>query len=274
VLPWLDGLGFDAEDSLALAGPAYASSPPHGTEVLTVAVVRLPRISNFTDVEALACEPGVVVRYVTTPAEAAGADLLVLPGTRSTVADLAWLRATGLADVIGSRAAAGRPVLAICGGFQMIGRSIADDVESRAGSVPGLGVLPVTTRFAAEKTLARPRGRAYGQDVAAYEIHHGQVAVAGGEPWLDGCRVGATYGTLWHGALANDGFRRAFLAEVAALGGRTGFVVAPDTDVAALRESRLDRLADAIGEHVDTGAIERLVEHGPTPGLPFVPPGA
>ncbi len=274
VLPWLDGLAFDAEDSLALGGPVHALSPPVGNDVLRVAVCRLPRISNFTDVEALACEPGVVVRYVTSPAEAADADLLVIPGTRATVADLGWLRSCGLADAVLQRVAAARPVLGICGGFQLLGTSIEDTVESRAGAVAGLGVLPVRTRFAAAKTLGRPKGTAYGQDVSAYEIHHGVVRVEGGEAWLDGCRVGATYGTSWHGALENDGFRRAFLRDVAARAGRTGFEPAPATDVAALREGRLDRLADAIEEHLDTGALLRLIERGAPAGLPFVPPGA
>jgi adenosylcobyric acid synthase len=94
------------------------------------------------------------------------------------------------------------------------------------------------------------------------------------EPFLDGCRVGAVRGTTWHGALENDEFRRALLSEVAREAGRDGFVPAPDTSFAALREARLDRLAAAVEAHLDTGAIARLIESGATPGLPFVPPGA
>jgi len=146
-------------------------------------------------------------------------------------------------------------------------------VESRAGTVPGLGLLPVRTRFAQEKTLARPVGEAYGETVAGYEIHHGVVGVDGGEPFLDGCRAGSVWGTTWHGALENDGFRRAFLREVAALAGRS-FTPAPDTCFAAAREQRLDRLGDLIAEHADTGALLRLIEGGVPQGLPFVPPGA
>jgi adenosylcobyric acid synthase len=274
VLPWLDGMAFDVEDSLALDGPAHAVAPPIGADLLRVGVVRLPRISNFTDVEALAGEPGVSVRYVTTPVEAADVDLLVVPGSRATVSDLGWLRARGLDEVVRRRAAAGRPVLAICGGFQMLGTAVVDDVESRQGAVEGIGVLPVRTTFAPGKTLARPHGRAYGEEVTAYEIHHGVVTVEGGEPFLDGCRVRATWGTLWHGALENDGFRRAFLRDVAARAGRTGFVVADDTSFTRLRDERLDRLSDAVDEHLDTAAISALIERGPSPALPFVPPGA
>ncbi|MEU4829421.1 cobyric acid synthase [Streptosporangium sp. NPDC023615] len=268
VLPWLDGLWLDVEDSLALENrPAIGTRAPHGRQTLRVAVVRLPRISNFTDVDALAAEPGVTVRFVTSPGELEDADLVVLPGSRATVSDLAWLRATGLAGAL-----PGRVVLGICGGYQMLARSIRDDVESGAGAVEGLGLLPATVEFARDKTLGRPVGSAYGHRVEAYEIHHGTVTTDGGEPFLDGCRSGTVWGTTWHGALENDGFRRAFLADVAALSGRD-FVPAPDVSFAALREERLDALGDLIERNVDTGALLRLLEGGAPPGLPTLPPG-
>ncbi len=265
VLPWQDGLWLDAEDSLALDGRAA----PAAGGVLRVAVVRLPRISNFTDVDALACEPGVRVRFVTTPGECDDADLIVLPGSRATVPDLAWLRRTGLADVVTSGS---RPVLGICGGYQMLARTIRDDVESGAGLVDGLGLLPADVVFAPEKILGRPVGTAYGCRVAAYEIHHG-VVTHDGEPFLDGCRAGAVWGTTWHGALENDDFRRAFLADVAAAAGRD-FTPDPATSFAALREAHLDRLGDLVERHTDTGALLRLIEDGAPPGLPPLPPGA
>ena len=126
--------------------------------MLRVSVVRLPRISNFTDIDALAAEPGVLVRFARAAAELADADLVVLPGTRATVADLAWLREHGMAEMIAARAAKGRPVLGICGGYQMLGREIDDEVESGAGRVAGLGVLPVRVTFGARKRLGRPAG--------------------------------------------------------------------------------------------------------------------
>jgi adenosylcobyric acid synthase len=240
--------------------------------VLRVSVVRLPRISNFTDADALAAEPGVLVRFATTPAELADADLVVLPGTRATVADLAWLREQGLAETITARAAKGLPLLGICGGYQMLGREIDDPIESGAGRVTGLGVLPVRVAFTAEKQLGRPAGTAYGACVSGYEIHHGIVTPdPGAEPFLDGCRSGSVWGTGWHGALENDAFRRAFLTEVAALAGR-GFIVAPDTDFAALRQARLDLLGDLVADHLDTEALRRLISDGPPPGLPVIPP--
>jgi len=275
VLPWQEGLWLDAEDSLNLparqAPHAYSTVVDYGS-ALRVAVVGLPRISNFTDVDALAAEPGVLVRFATSPADLADADLVVLPGSRATVSDLAWLRDRGLAAAITERARAGRPVLGICGGYQMLAGRIEDEVESRRGAVDGLGLLPVRVRFGADKILGRPRGSALGAPVAGYEIHHGVAEITepagqGTEPFLDGCRRGPVWGTSWHGALENDAFRRAFLAEVAALAGRD-FTPAPGTSFAAIREARLDVLADLVAAHLDTAALSRLIEDGPVPGLP------
>ncbi|MET9877912.1 cobyric acid synthase [Actinacidiphila glaucinigra] len=278
VLPFRHGLGIDEEDGLrmSLRGSVRESdtAPPHGEDVLRVAVAAVPLMSNFTDVDALAAEPGVLVRFVDRPEELADADLVVLPGTRGTVRALEWLHRRGLADAVVRRAAEGRPVLGICGGFQMLAETIEDDVESRAGTVPGLGLLPARIRFATEKTLARPSGKAYGEPVEGYEIHHGVADVRGGdEPFLDGCRSGAVWGTHWHGSLESDGFRRAFLRRVAQAAGRR-FVPAPGTAFGTLREEQLDLLGDLIEEHADTGALLRLIEQGPPAGLPFVPPGA
>ncbi|MBJ7453151.1 MAG: cobyric acid synthase CobQ, partial [Blastococcus sp.] len=158
--------------------------------------------------------------------------------------------------------------------FQMLARTIHDDVESRAGVVPGLGLLPTEVRFAPEKTLGRPSGSALGEPVTGYEIHHGVATLDdGAEPFLDGARAGSVFGTTWHGALENDGFRRAFLCEAAALTGRR-FVPAPGTDFAGIREARLDRLGDLVAEHADTDALWRLIEQGPPAGLPLLPPGS
>jgi len=282
-VPYLTGIGLDAEDAVAVGryGDGGAA-PPHGADVLRVAVVKLPRISNFTDVDALAVEPGVVIRFVSTVAELADADLVVLPGTRATVADLGWLRSRALDAALVRRAAQGRPVLGICGGYQMLGTAIHDGVESAAARVAGLGLLPVTTRFARDKTLGRPAGYAFGQPVTGYEIHHGLVEVHGGTGWftgradggaaLDGCQAGAVRGTLWHGAFENDAFRRAYLSETARLAGRR-FRAAPGVSFAAARQAQFDTLADAVARHLDTGALLRLIEHGPPPGLRVLPPG-
>ncbi|WP_327391909.1 cobyric acid synthase [Streptomyces sp. NBC_01186] len=277
VLPFQHGLGIDEEDGLRLSLRGTVreaeSAPPHGGDVLRVAVLPVPLMSNFTDVDALAAEPGVVVRFSDRPEELADADLVVVPGTRGTVKALGWLRERGLAGALARRAAEGRPVLGICGGYQLLGERIEDEVESRAGTVEGLGLLPVHVRFHQEKTLARPEGTALGERAEGYEIHHGVAEVSGGTPFLDGCRFGAVWGTHWHGSLESDGFRRAFLRRVAADAGRD-FVPAPGICFAALREEQLDRLGDLIEEHADTDALLRLIEEGAPVGLPFVPPGA
>jgi adenosylcobyric acid synthase len=256
---------------LALDAPRPAAKGPYGRETLRIAVVRFPRISNFTDLDALACEPGVVVRYAASAGDLAEADLVVLPGTRATVNDLAWLRGRGMADEIRKRADEGRPVLGVCGGYQMLAEHIVDDVESKTGKTGGLALLPARVEFGKGKTLGRPTGSAYGEDVHAYEIHHG-VVTAEGEPFLDGCRKGAVWGTTWHGAMENDGFRRAFLKDVARHAARD-FTPAPDVSFAALREATLDALGDLVEEHLDTGAVRRIIERGAPGGLPVVPPG-
>ncbi|MFG1890308.1 cobyric acid synthase [Micromonospora sp. NPDC049051] len=284
VLPWALDLWLDAEDSLAYGRVLGRPAAPRGTDWLDVAVVRLPRISNATDVEALATEPGVRVRLTVEPAELAAADLVVLPGSKSTVADLAWLRQTGLADAVLAHASAGKPLLGICGGFQMLARAIHDPVESRQGSVAGLGLLPIEVTFDPRKTVRQSTGAADGGvPVRGYEIHHGYVSHA--DPALtplltcadgsgEGAVAGAVHGTHWHGAFESDEFRRRFLTEAARLAGRTGFTVAPDTAFAAARERTLDLLGDLVEEHLDTDALWRLVESGPPATLPFIPPGA
>jgi adenosylcobyric acid synthase len=272
VLPWREGLGGDAEDSLSMTLSGHTQDASFGQkDFLRVSVVKLPRISNFTDVDALAAEPGVLVRFAVSPADLVGADLVVLPGSRATVADLGWLRERGLAAAVAARARAGRPVLGICGGYQMLAGRIEDQVESRRGAVEGLGLLPVRVVFGPEKILGRPRGEALGAPVAGYEIHHGvaEITDATAEPFLDGCRRGAVWGTSWHGALENDDFRRAFLTEVAALAGRD-FTPAPGTDFAAVREARLDALGDLVAGYLDTAALSALIETGPVPGRPAV----
>jgi adenosylcobyric acid synthase len=272
VVPWLPSLVIDTEDSLSMTR-IVSGGPPVGDDTLTVAAIRLPRTSNSTDLDALGCEPGVVVQWTVSPAEVAAADLVVLPGSRATVHDLQWLRRSGIADVIVNRARRGRPVLGICGGHQMLAESIVDDVESHTGRVAGLGLLPIQITFAAKKLLGRPRGSQYGVQVeTAYEIHHGVARATGSyEPFLDGHRRDAVWGTSWHGTLDTDAFRREFLREVATAAGRR-FVPAADTDVAALKDRQLEVLGDAVADHLDTAALERLITHGAPPGLPRVSP--
>jgi len=267
VIPHCDGLWLDAEDSLSvLSGRVVgAPQPPRGRDWLTVAAIRLPRISNSTDVEALACEPGVLVRWVTDTAGLADADVVVLPGSKATVDDLGWLRERGLADGVVAHAGAGRPVLGICGGFQMLCRRIEDTVESSAGTVEGLGLFDADIVFARDKTL-----RHWDTPLCGYEIHHGQVGRCGEDTWLGvGIRRGAVFGTHWHGLLDNDEVRRDWLTEAADAAGRGGFVVATDVDVTARRDAQLDVMADLLATHLDMGAVLSLLD-GPPLARPTV----
>jgi adenosylcobyric acid synthase len=241
-------------------------------------VIRLPRVSNATDAEALALEPGVSVRFTVEPAEIEAADLVILPGSKSTVADLAWLRESGLDSAVRTHAAKGRPVLGICGGFQMLARTIRDDVESGVGEVAGLGLLDVDIVFERDKVLGRPIGTALGVPVGGYEIHHGRVARIGEDlsPFVgeDGVTDGTIFGTHWHGAFESDGFRREFLKLAGWLSGRDGFVPADDVEFAAARQATVDRFGDLVEEHLDTDQLWRLIESGAPAGLPLLAPGA
>jgi adenosylcobyric acid synthase len=252
VLPWDPDLWLDSEDALDLDG---RRAMPDGA-ARKVAVVRLPRISNFTDVDALGLEPGLDVVLASAPRDLTDADLIVLPGTRATIADLAWLRGRGLDIAILGHAAAGRPVLGICGGCQMLGRTITDPdgVEVgdavAGGTVDGLGLLDLRTIFRAEKTLRL-------HDPAGYEIHHG---------WTDGETTnGVVTGTMIHGRLEDDDYRATYLTE--ALG------VVSTVSFPRARQARLDRLADLVEEYLDVDALLALANHGAPTRLALLPPG-
>lgn len=261
VVPMVPDLDLDAEDSLALGQRRNNSTDA----VLDIAVVALPYLANFTDFDALAAEPGVGVRYVRSVGELGHPHLVILPGSKATVADLDWLRATGLADAVTACAWQRIPVLGICAGFQMLGETIDDPVESGAGQVPGLGLLPVATTFEPDKVLRRSTGAALGVGLRGYQIHHGRVRPVGerAEPWLvfagavDGVRRERVFGTTVHGLFDADDFRRAFLAVVATAAG----VTQPPSAVEyrAVREARLDRLADVFETHLDLDRIIDLI---------------
>ncbi len=255
VLPWIDGLSIDAEDSMALNAPARAPAVTNG-EALDVAVVRFPHISNFTDLDPLGIEAGVEVRMTT--AALGDPDLVVLPGTKTTVRDLAWMRARGLDRAI-TAAASRSVVLGICGGYQMLGTSIDDTVESGEGRVPGLGLLGTDTTFEPAKVLRQRHGRALGAPVHGYQVHHGRVQSSSGWVQLDdppedeGAQEGRVFGTSLHGIFESDGFRRTFLGEVARLRGRS-FAGRPSS-FAAARQAQYDRVADALEAHLDLSGV-------------------
>jgi adenosylcobyric acid synthase len=279
VLPWLHDVGVADEDSLAL--PRYrAATRSIAPGDLDVAVIEYPYIANFDDLDPLRRTPGVSIRFVTTRAAFGNPALIILPGSKSTVADLHWLRATGLADDIVAARRAGTPVIGICGGFQMLGRALLDPdrVESSTSRAEGLGLLPATTTFEAEKRTEQVHGvvgdrrgllaNAGDAPVSAYEIHMGQtivddphraaftVSTAAG-PRPDGVldADGLTLGCYLHGLFHNEAVRDAVLAAAAAA---HGLRYSPTATRATC--DAYDELATLVRERLDIAAIRRWLE--------------
>ncbi len=279
VLPHLDLTGLPAEDAFEWDRAGVKNS----RTLITVAIARLPYVANLDEFQPLMREPLVDVRWVSTAQELGTPDLIVIPGTKSTMADLAWLRARGLATAIIARASLGTPVFGICGGYQMLGTRVTDEdgVEGN-GSIEGLGLLPVTTTFNIRKQTRRVVSRLIGdsalwraRDVTealdGYEIHMGRTTVipeatVGHVPFVaehgvdrtpDGCcsADGRVVGTYVHGLLENAALRGALLARLATRKG----VSLPNVQPAATFDRAIDDLADAVRDNLDCDAIGRLV---------------
>jgi adenosylcobyric acid synthase len=269
VLPFQRGLEIDAEDATDITSWLDVAAPL-GTDILSIGVIALPRASNLTDLDPLVDEPGVVLRPLYRPEEMRDCDLVIIPGTRATVQDLAWLRERGFESALSRRAAQEQAILGICGGYQMLGSMIDDEVESGAGRITGLNLLPVHTIFREKKVLAQTqRLLADGTVLRGYEIHHGDVVTDGGESLFadEGCLLGSVAGTIWHGLFENDSWRRTHLLDIARAQGKS---YVPDTthDFAVRRENRIDQLADLIEEHLDIESLNVLLsgaDQGPLP---------
>ena len=273
VVPWIDDLGVAEEDAVALERPERGAAG--GTTEVDVAVIRFPRIANFDDIDPLLREPGVRVRWVDSVEELGLPHLVILPGTKATIADLRWMRARGLDRGVVARHEGGARVLGICGGFQMLGMRVLDPdgVEAEAGSVEqGLGLLPTETVFEPVKATRRTRGRTNagawggpGHELDGYEIHMGRTSGATRALLVVGDHAvgdhadsdhedgavsddGSVAGTYLHGLLHNDGWRSAVLREL----GRTSSVGVTSSEQ---REAAFDRLADIVEEHLDLPRI-------------------
>lgn len=280
VVPFLPQLGIAEEDSVVL--DEVPGTPERLETELDLVVIRLPRISNFDDFDALAAEPGVQLRFVDRPHALGQPDAVILPGSKSTAADLHWLRQSGLARSVIELAERGIHVVGICGGYQMLGVWMEDPegVEGKPGTrLDGLGLLPHGTRFASRKTTRQVEAVCRGGDgpwaplaglrVQGYEIHMGREVDPGGQPhhgadpmWTvmaeagseahrdGGVRAdGKVWGTYLHGLFDNDPFRQAWLAIL----GRQGGGVVFD------RQAAYDRWADHLEAHLDLARLEDVL---------------
>ena len=278
VLPYYHDIEIAEEDSVSLEKRRRMKS--REGYVLDVAVVALPHISNFDDFDPLEQENGVRLRYVEANDPLGAPDLIILPGTKSTMADLEALRGMSLDEGIVARARGGTPVIGICGGFQMLGERIRDPahVESSRGQIQGLGLLPVETTFLRVKATHQVRGRvaqgkgllegAMGLPVGGYEIHMGETS---GDGVLSPFRIeersrkacseadgyisadGNILGTYIHGLFHNQELRRCVLAN---LSERKGAALPPASKVLS-KEEQYDRLAALVRENLDMGLVYR-----------------
>ncbi|MDR2109278.1 MAG: cobyric acid synthase [Coriobacteriales bacterium] len=270
-VPYLD-VDIDDEDSVAERMSRKGSS-----FVLDIAVIFLPHIANFTDFAALEATPGVRVRYVKEPYRLGRPDLVIIPGSKSTIFDLLRLRECGLEAGIKQLANRGVPIIGICGGYQMLGEGISDHAGTEAGGeVAGMGLLPVTTEFATEKRRTRVSATALdvggvlapltGAKLEGYEIHMGKTTLKGGvKPLLalsdntaDGCQSGNIYGTYLHGFFDSAQCRDRVLN---ALANAKGLSLANAAfDFAAYKEQNYDLLAQGVRDALEMDLIYRIVE--------------
>ena len=267
VVPYLHVV-LDDEDSLA----PCLSDTAHGKKPIDIAVLRLPRISNFTDFAPLAAHPALGVRYVARPAELGKPDLVILPGTKSTMADLLWLRQGGLEAAVCQLAAGGTPVLGVCGGYQMLGRMLSDPDGAEGapgGALRGMGLLPVTTVFAPAKTRTRVAATVTAAPLAGarldgYEIHMGRTEAAGapfcqladGSP--EGCAAGHVFGTYLHGLFDSGELTAALAVHLCARKGIDPGTAVPVSH-AAYQRGQLDLLADGVRGALDMTAIYKIL---------------
>jgi len=286
VVPYIPRLRIADEDSVALDD--RRGRPAASPMQIELAVIRLPHISNYDDFLPLEHESGVVVRFAESPAEIAHADLVVIPGSKCTVADLEWIRTCGFADALIARSRRFEPIVGICGGCQMLGETIADPdtIESPTRSVAGLNLLPISTHFGREKRTAQVRarvampsllsGETAGEGaIGGYEIHMGKIERHSGasapfrvvarnavtqnsvtDDTLDGAISpdGTVVGTMLHGIFENDVLRSHLIRTLQ----QRKRIDAPDGPPSPTREAEYDRLAAALRANIDWEMIERV----------------
>lgn len=288
IVPYLEHLGIDDEDSVSLEEKEHEAERQKQTKELRLAVVETPKISNFTDFDALADEPDAEVLYVRDAEEllAAAPDVILLPGSKNTTEDLLHVRESGLAQAIRQLVDGGTPLVGICGGYQMLGEEIADPhhTESSHDVVKGLGYLPMKTVFAEEKRTVQVAadcpgmefydGVLMGKDLSGYEIHMGRTEFTApvrhpfhltrqGENavniWEGALSEdGRIFGTYLHGVFDHDGFRRQFLNVLRLHKGLRPLPVQRNRHLE--KERAYDRLAETVRKSLDMEKLAAIME--------------
>jgi adenosylcobyric acid synthase len=278
VVPYLRNLNLPDEDAVSVENAVHSPFDYAQGEInqIDIAVLALPRISNFDDFDPLKAEVGVTLRYVSSASEFGTPSAVIIPGTKSTIADLDWLRQTGLAEAVSKFAKGGGAVVGICGGYQMLGEAIADPhhVESKVEHTSGLGLLPVRTEFSKEKATFQAQARINYQQgwmarldestVSGYEIHVGEtpsqtawleISSRNGQPVkvADGSLSsdGKIWGCYLHGIFVNDEFRHAWLES---LGWRGG-----GASQSEIFNQSLELLADAVEGALNMDLLEKII---------------
>ncbi|MDO5128004.1 MAG: cobyric acid synthase [Eubacteriales bacterium] len=276
VVPYMDVM---LEDEDSLAGQFESKQKADGQNMLDVAVIRLPRISNFTDLQPLMMEPQVNVRYVERVSELSRPDLIIIPGTKNTISDLLWMRKNGIEAEILRAVKEDVPVIGICGGYQMLGDTLKDTkhVECEWDEIRGIGLLPITTWFKEQKTRTRVHGVCEHMDgmwkglnnvwVSGYEIHMGMTEFSGAydgqwairiQNQADGCSVGNVFGTYLHGLFDETEFRRGLLNILCEKKGML-FGETENVSYVSFKEAQFDKLALCLRESLDMKAIYQIL---------------
>ena len=271
VAPYLD-IQVEDEDSLT---ERFDRKQEAG--VIDIAVVRTPRISNFTDFNPFESIPGVSLRYVKHPRDLHSPDMIILPGTKNTMGDLIWMRESGMEAAVLKEASRGKLIFGVCGGYQMLGETLSDPhgVEN-GGSMKGMGLLPMETVFAEKKTRTRVQGH-FGQlsgvfaplsgaEIEGYEIHMGRTERGGTPPFClladgtpEGAAAGNVFGTYLHGLFDTGELTEKLAAWLLACKGLSAADVRAESH-AAYKERQYDLLADAVRTAVDIAAVYRAMD--------------
>lgn len=277
IIPFINNIKIPEEDSLA------AVSQGDKVHEIDIAVIYLPHISNFTDFDLLAFEPGTRVRYFRDVSELGDPDLIIIPGSKNTIEDLQYLYQTGLAEIIKKKNRQGTPVIGICGGYQMLGKNIKDplNIESTQGEITGLGLLDLETYIDREKITRQVKARVSsnisffkdikGELLSGYEIHHGRSEVKSAQEHLieildedniiaDGIinENNNVWGTYLHGIFDNDHFRRIYINHLRIIKGLKP-ISGDHLSSRAEREKAYDQLADLIEENISMTLLNDII---------------